>query len=273
MQLWNKPKILVFMSSWRRWRVTFTDKIFKPIYNKTMPTNHLVKNQRRWFRTWAMLSYLSYARQFTKCNAKNAFWTGIKASFTALVGISWEKQSTRGILRWQLDLSIPKCVVKKWRTHGTHHGKTEEQIKHNIDRNLRKRCIKWSFEGIHDRFQNDPTFRDSLLSTDRTEEVCIQMDKDAQKDFTYRMSQDESFRCQKGLVDLSQHIWTQWTDETPFRLQRRITNITSSSPWDWRRATRTDSFLAISEMASVVFFVQYISVAVERFVVELTKNH
>ena len=91
MPLWNKPKISVFVNSWRRSRTTLIDKIFKPIYNKVMPTTHLVKNQRRWFRTWAMQSYLSCAKRFQKCNAQNAFSTGIKASFTALVGISWER--------------------------------------------------------------------------------------------------------------------------------------------------------------------------------------
>ena len=60
--------------------------------------------------------------------------------------------------------------------------------------NLRKRCIKRGFEGIHDRVQDDSTFRESLLSIDRSEEVCIQMDKDAQKDFTFRMTEDEYFR-------------------------------------------------------------------------------
>ena len=74
----------------------------------------------------------------------------------------------------------------------------EEQRKHFIAHNLRKRCIKKGFEGIHDRFQNDSTFRESLLSIDRTEEVCIQMDKDAQKDFTYRMTEDEYFRYRKN---------------------------------------------------------------------------
>ena len=63
---------------------------------------------------------------------------------------------------------------------------------------MKKRCIKRGFAGIHDRFQNDPTFRESLLSIDWTEEVCIQMDKDAQKGFTYRMSQDDYFRYKKN---------------------------------------------------------------------------
>ena len=108
-----------------------------------------------------------------------------------------ENQSSRSILVWTLDLlSIPNYVIK--RPHGHRYGKTEEPRKHFIAHNLRKRCIKKGFDGIHDRFQNDPTFRESLLSIDRTEEACIQMDKDAQKDFTYRMTEDEYFRYKKN---------------------------------------------------------------------------
>ena len=50
---------------------------------------------------------------------------------------------------------------------------------------------------IHDGFLKDARFRESLLSIDRTEEVCIQMDKEAQKDFTYRMTEDEYFRYKR----------------------------------------------------------------------------
>ena len=110
-----------------------------------------------------------------------------------------ENQSSRSILQWTLGLlSIPKYVIKEERPHGNRHGKTEEQRKHFIAHNLRKRCIKKGIEGIHDRFQNDSTFRESLLSIDRTEEVCIQMDKDAQKDFTCRMTEHEYSRYKKN---------------------------------------------------------------------------
>ena len=110
-----------------------------------------------------------------------------------------ENQSSRGILRWTLDLlSISNCVIKQGRPHDNRHGRTEAHKDHFIAHNLRKRCIKKNFEGIHDRVKNDSTFRDSQLGIDRTEEVCIQMDKDAQKYFTYRMSQDEYFRYKKN---------------------------------------------------------------------------
>ena len=88
-----------------------------------------------------------------------------------------ESESSRGIFRWTLDLlSIPNYVMRKGRPHGHRYGKTEEQREHFVANNLRNKCIKQGFEGIHDRFQNDPIFRDSQLSIDRTKEVCIQMD-------------------------------------------------------------------------------------------------
>ena len=64
--------------------------------------------------------------------------------------------------------------------------------------NMRKRCIKRHFGGIHDRFLKDPEFRESQLEPDRTEEVCIQMDKIAEKDFSYHMTQAEYFRYRKN---------------------------------------------------------------------------
>ena len=35
--------------------------------------------------------------------------------------------------------------------------------KHFVDHNARKRCLKKKFDGIHDRFQRDPVYRDSQL--------------------------------------------------------------------------------------------------------------
>ena len=93
-----------------------------------------------------------------------------------------ENQPSRGILRWPLDLLlIPNYVFKKGRLHGHRCEKIEEQRQHCVVHHLRKRCIKRGFQGLHDRSKNDSIFRDSQLGIDRTEEVCIQMDKDAHK--------------------------------------------------------------------------------------------
>ena len=106
-----------------------------------------------------------------------------------------ENESNRHLHQWRLDvLSIPNYVIKKERPRGARHGKTEAQKEHFIAHNARRRCIKKSFKGIHDRFQKDLTYRDSQLKVGRTEEKCIEMDELAQKDFTYRPSTEEFVR-------------------------------------------------------------------------------
>ena len=54
-----------------------------------------------------------------------------------------ESESSQNFSHWRLDaLSIPHNVIKKGRTHGARHGKTEAQKEHSVDHNARKRCIK-----------------------------------------------------------------------------------------------------------------------------------
>ena len=110
-----------------------------------------------------------------------------------------ESEANRGAIQCTLDLlSIQNYVIKKGRPHGHRYGKTTEQRDYHIAHNLRKRCIKRRCKGIHDRFLNDPEFRESQLEHDRTEKVCIQMDELAQKDFSYHMTQAEYFRYKQN---------------------------------------------------------------------------
>ena len=71
--------------------------------------------------------------------------------------------------------------LRKGLPHGHRYGKTEEPRDHHIAHNLRERCIKKHYEGIHHRFVNDPDFRASQLEHDRDEEVCIKMEELAQE--------------------------------------------------------------------------------------------
>ena len=99
------------------------------------------------------------------------------------MGISWERSNPAEVSsggNWIFSQSR-NFLIKKERPHGNRHGRTEEQRQHHIAHNFRNGCVERGFEGTHDRFQNDSTFRDSQLGIDRTEEVCIQMDKDAHK--------------------------------------------------------------------------------------------
>ena len=109
-----------------------------------------------------------------------------------------ESESIQKFHKLRLDaLSITLYVIKKGRHHGARHGKTEAQKQYHIAFNAWKRCIKKNYEGIHDRFQRDPVYRDSQLKIGWTEEKCIAMDKLAQEDHSYRLSYEEYLRYQK----------------------------------------------------------------------------
>ena len=109
-----------------------------------------------------------------------------------------ESESSQHFHQWRLDaLSIPHYVIKKGRHHGARHGKTEAQKEYYVAHNARKRCLKRNYEGIHDRFLRDSVYSDSQLKIGWTEEKCIEMDKWAQEDHSYRLSREEYLRYQK----------------------------------------------------------------------------
>ena len=85
-----------------------------------------------------------------------------------------ESEANRGVIQKTLDLlSIPNYVIKKGQPHGHRKGKTPEEKEYHLAHNLKKRCIKRRFTGIHDRFLRDPDFRASQLEHDRDEDVCL----------------------------------------------------------------------------------------------------
>ena len=89
---------------------------------------------------------------------------------------------------------IPENAIKKGRPHGDRYGKTPEKKEYHQTHNLKKRCIKTHFKGIHDRFLKDPEFRKAMLEHDRDEELCTKMDELADKGFSHYMTESESFR-------------------------------------------------------------------------------
>ena len=189
----------MFVNSLRRSRTTLTDKIFNSIYDKTKPTTHLVRSPRKMIQDMGNVELfeLCETNPTTQCTECLLYWSEGIIYCTCGHQLR-ESAASRGAIQWTLDLlSIPNYVIKKGRPHGNRHGKTKEQRDHFVAHNLRRRCQKSGFQGIHDRFLKDPIFRESQLEHDRTEEVCIQMDEIAQKDFSHHMTQAEYIRYKK----------------------------------------------------------------------------
>ena len=72
-------------------------------------------------------------------------------------------------------LSIPNYVIKKGRSRGSRHGKTEEQEEFQKAWNAWKSCQRVESQGehftaIYDRFLRDPEYRESKLAIGWTEQ-------------------------------------------------------------------------------------------------------
>ena len=110
-------------------------------------------------------------------------------------------ESRRKFNKLRLDaLSIPNYVIKKGRSHGARHGKTEEQKEYHVAWNAWKRCCKKvdsqgeHFTGIHDRLLRDPICRESQLAIGWTAQKCKEWDEYAKEDHTYRLTPEEKRR-------------------------------------------------------------------------------
>ena len=161
-----------------------------------------------------------------------------------------------GFIENTLDLlSIPEYVIKKGRPHGHRFGKTPEMKEYHLDHNLKKRCIKREFTGVHDRFLRDPDFRKSMLEHDRDEESLYQMERSCSTRFHISNDRIRIFSLQTKLVDLSHLVWKHWrTIEKTFWLQPSVVYIKPFTPRSWRTTTQAHALLEVPETATVIEF-------------------
>ena len=73
-------------------------------------------------------------------------------------------------------VSLPEYVIKKGRPHGHRCGKKPGDKEYYLANQLKKKCKKKKFRGIHDRFFRDHEFRMRMIEHHRDEEVCRRWD-------------------------------------------------------------------------------------------------
>ena len=141
-------------------------------------------------------------------------------------------------------LSIPHYVIKKVRTHRARHGKTEAQKQYPTrGRDVAKELTaRKNITKDFDRCLRGQVYRDSQLKIGWTEQKCIEMDKLAQEDHSYRLSRDEFQRYQKTVVPHIKQIGQESTDATSIRLPSCSHNQEPSPSRIRRRTCRTYSF-------------------------------
>ena len=134
----------------------------------------------------------------TQCKACLSYWSeGIV--YCTCGHLLKETVANRSFIVYTLDLlSIPEYVIKKGRPHGHRYGKLPENKEYHQAHNLKKRCIKRQFKGIHHRFLRDHVFRERMIENKRDEDVCRAWDVLAEQDHTYRMSESECFHYRQN---------------------------------------------------------------------------
>ena len=96
-----------------------------------------------------------------------------------------ERGSNQQFINYTMDfLSVPEYVIKKGRPHGHRYGKKPGDREYHTANQLKKRCRKKCFQGIHDRFIRDPEFRNRIIENHRDEELCRRWDALADEDHT-----------------------------------------------------------------------------------------
>ena len=198
-----------------------------------------------------------------------------------------DSESRRKFHKLRLDaLSIPNYVIKKGRSHGARHGKTEEQKEYHIAWNAWKRCCKkvdsqgGHFTGIHDRVPRDPVYCESQLAIGWTEQKCEELDELAKEDHTYHLSPEEfrryqgqwyitlnrsgknvpmklrsDFRTVVSMKNRLHHESGQQVEELIHPDQYRIWHPSSSTSWwdksesNWKRAHKNFSWFRLQSMA------------------------
>ena len=131
-----------------------------------------------------------------KRSAKYVYHTGTSASSNARAGTSCEKEGEKirnsSSTRWTF-LSIPDYYIKKGRPHGHRYGKKPGDKEYYIANQLKKKCKKRCFQGIHDRFIRDEQFRSRRIQIGRTEDLCRQMDDLADEDHNHHLTPQEYY--------------------------------------------------------------------------------
>ena len=101
-------------------------------------------------------------------------------------------EENKKFIQYTMDLlSIPDYYIKKGRPHGHRYGKKPGDREYYIAHQLKKKCKKKYFQGIHDRFVRDDKFRRNMIEIGRTEDLCRQMDDLADEDHTHHLTPQE----------------------------------------------------------------------------------
>ena len=172
-------------------------------------------------------------------------------------------EENKKFIQYTVDLlSILDYYTKKGRPHGHRYGKKPGDKDYYIAHQLKKKCKKKYYQGIHDRFVRDDKFRRNMIEIRRTEDLCRQMDDLADDDYTYHLTPQEVNNYKSNLWTRSNKIGSDtmpiWhrpdfkqaffhlgqlkEQEEEAQRNQRWTQSYSASWWSWQGSWWTHSY-------------------------------
>ena len=107
----------------------------------------------------------------TQCTVCLSFWDIGIVYCTCGDFLPKGREENQKFIKYTMDLlSIPDYIIKKGRQEHR-KGKKEGDREYFSANQLKKKCTKKFFQGIHDRFIRDETFRNRMIENGRDEDV------------------------------------------------------------------------------------------------------
>ena len=129
------------------------------------------------------------------------------------------REANQQFINYTMDLlSVPEYVTKKERLHEHRYGKKPGDKEYYLANQIKKKCKKRQFQGIHERFLRDQEFRIRMIENHRYEEVCRRWDALADEDHTHHLTVQEYF-----------HYKNKWYPPTSRTLSRQESCCSTSS--------------------------------------------
>ena len=125
----------------------------------------------------------------TQCKVCLSYWNIGIVHCTCEHFLRKGRAANQQFIKYTMDLlSVPEYVIKKGRPHGHRYGKKPGDKEYHTANQLKKKCKKKYFQGIHDRFIRDPEFRNRMLENNRDGELCRKWDALADEDYTHHLT-------------------------------------------------------------------------------------
>ena len=112
----------------------------------------------------------------TQCTVCLSYWNICILYCTCGHFLNKERGANQEFFNYTMDLlSLPEYVIKKGRPHGHRYGKKPGDKEYFSANQLKKKCKKKFFQGIHDRFIRDQEFRNRMIENHRDEDLLSTM--------------------------------------------------------------------------------------------------